>query len=208
MRKHGHFLLVVELSVILLVGLAASYALFGVSIYSLITLVSLLLLGLVTIIFFPISSIFFGAGAILITLPALMKLNGVKWWLFSPERLNFCPTLSFPAALAIGLLIISGSLLLGYIQPLQRELRTLQRNGAEAEQALDYASNQTLAAGGAILVSAVLAMAIAFVIGMALSNLTVRFSQLPLWTLPVASLAFLAMLALAIFWLIGSRRTR
>jgi hypothetical protein len=205
MKKSGFFLVATEIFIVLLMSLAAGYALFGVSIYAVIAFAALLLLGTITIIIFPFGSIFFSTGALIALLPALMKLNSVKWWAFSEESLDFSPTLGFPAALVIGLAVISGALLLNYIHSLQRELRTAGK--IEDIPTREYASSQSLAVGIAVLVCMVLVLVISFIIDAAYASLTDRFGQLPLWTISVAGLAALVILALVIFWLAGARKS-
>jgi hypothetical protein len=204
MKKTGSFLVVTELLIVMLVSLAAGYALFGVSINSAITFGVLLLLGILTIIILPLSSLFFGTSALLAILPASMKLNSVKWWAFSEESLDFCPNLGFPVVLAIGLAVVSGSLLLNYIHSLRRELRTIEKTGVIPPR--KYASSQSLATGVAILVCTVLALVISLVIFAMQDGLTNWFNQLPLWTLSVGGFTALVILALVIFWLAGVRR--
>ncbi len=204
MKKTGSFLVIIEFFIVLLVSLAASYALFGVSINSVITFGVLSLLGITTIIILPLSSLFFGTSALLAILPVSMKLNSVKWWAFSEESLDFCPNLGFPIVLAIGLAVISGSLLLNYIHSLRRELRTIEK--AEAIPPRKYALSQSLATGVAILVCMVLALVISLVIFAMQGGLTKWFNQLPLWTLSVGGFTALIILALVIFWSAGVRR--
>ena len=194
----------IELLIILLISLIAGYALFGVSINFGITFGVLSLLGIITIIALPLSSLFFSTGALLAIIPALMKLNNVKWWIFLEENLDFCPTFSFPVALVFGLVVISGSLLLNYIHSLRRELRTIEKINLIPPR--KYASSQSLATGVALLVCTVLVLVISLVIFVIQSGLTNWFNQLPLWTLTVGGFASLVILALVIFWLTSARR--
>ncbi len=203
MTRYVPLLALVELPVIVVVSLVASYALLGTSALLLIPFASLVALGILTVIILPMGSSVFGAGAVIITLPSLMKLNNVKWWVFSPERLAFCPDLSLPAGLAIGMLVITGSLFLGYIQPLRRDLKSLQKAGARTEDCRQYMVNQNVAAGVAVLSAAVLAVVIVLVIGGARPGVAAQLGRLP-WALPVAGLLSLAVLALCLFWFIGS----
>jgi len=204
MKNTGSLLVIIEFFIVLLVSLAAGYALFGVSINSVITFGVLLLLGIITIIILPCSTLFFGTGALLVILPVSMKLNSVKWWAFSEESLDFCPNLGFPVVLAIGLAVVSGSLLLNYIHSLRRELRKNEK--AEVVPPRKYASSQILAMGVAILVCTVIALVLSFVIFAMQDGLTNWFNQLPLWTLSVGGFTALIILTLVIFWLAGVRR--
>jgi hypothetical protein len=200
-------LVAVELVVILLVGLAASLALLGTSPLFVVPLGALTVLGIITIVVLPVGACVFGAGAVLITLPALMKLNGVKWWLFTPERLDFCPTVSFPLALGIGLLVISGSLALGYLQALRRELRALERARADGEESRAYAVGQLGATLSGTIASTLASAVVVIVIAAAQRTLT-RWLEGLSWVIPVAGVVSMTVLALAIFWTVGSRRDR
>lgn len=197
----------VDLVVILLVSLAAGFTLLGTSPLFIVPFGVLTVLGIISVVVLPVGAFAFGAGAVLATLPALMKLNGVKWWLFTPERLDFCPTLSAPSAFGIGLLVISGSLALGYLQALQRELRTLHRARANSEESRVYAVGQLGAVISATIISAVVSTMIVIALAVAQRMLSRSLEGLP-WVLPVAGVVSLTLLALAVFWMVGSRRDR
>jgi len=205
MKRYGLSVRGLELTVIIAVSLAASYALLGTSTRSLIPFAALALLGVLTVIVLPIGTIFFGAGAVIMTLPALMKVNGVEWWVLSAERLAFCPTLNLPAAMAIGLFVVSGGLFLGCLYPLQRQLKTLQRGQADVEETRRYSHNQLRAVGAAIVASAGFAAIVILMIAVMRENLGRFISEWP-WTLPAGGFAFLVLLALSIFWLISVRK--
>jgi hypothetical protein len=206
MRKSGSFLLALEIFVILLMSVVAGYALLGASAQMLIPFAVLCLLGVLTIVVLPLPGLIFSAASVLTLVPALMKLNGVKWWVFSPERLAFCPDLSLPAALAIGLSVISGGLLLSFLQPLRHELRGLRSGEADGQQSRSCALNQCLAAGSAILASALAGALIVLIIGAIRGDLSGWLKRWP-WALPVGATASIAVLALAVFWLARSRRS-
>ena len=197
----------VDLVIILLVSLAAGFALLGTSSLFIVPFGVLTVLGIVTIIVLPVGAFAFGAGTVLATLPALMKLNGVKWWLFTPERLDFCPTLSFPSALGIGLLVISGSLALGYLQALRGELRALDRAQAGSEDSRAYAVGQLGAVLSATTVSALVSTTIVIILAAVQRVLTPSLEGLP-WLLLVAGVISLALLASGVFWMVASRRDR
>lgn len=204
MKKSGSFLVVIELFIVLLMSLAASYALFGICISSVITFGVLSLLGIITIIVLPLSSLFFSTGTLLAILPVLMKFNNVKWWAFSEENLDFCPTLGFPVILIIGLAVISCSLLLNYIHSLRGELRKIEKTGIIPPR--KYSSSQSLAVTVAILICTVFVLVISLVIFVMQDSLTNWFNQLPLWTLSIGGFTALVILALVIFWSAGVRR--
>jgi hypothetical protein len=196
---------VVELVIILAMSLAASYAMLGTSAAFLVPFVALFILGVLTVIWIPQVAFVFQATTVLMNLPALMKLNGVKWWVFSPERLDFSPTLSLPMALVIGLLVVSGGLLLNYLRPLRRELRELDRSQADPKQTRQYAANQSLAAGATVSASAVLGAVIVLVVGVVRDNLATSVRDLS-WAMPVVGIVSIVALALTIFWLAGTSK--
>ena len=204
MKKPAILLPTIEIVVILFISMASAYALLGAGALFLIPFGILFLLGTLTIIVLPLGTFIFAGASVLMLLPALMKLNNVKWWVFSPERLAFCPDLGLAGGLAVGLLIISGSLFLGYLQPLRRDLKSLQKAGANAEECRAYANNQRLMSGAAILSSAALALVIVLVIGSVRAGLATQLGRLS-WALPVAGLVSLVVLALSLFWFIVSR---
>ncbi len=202
MKKADRNLLTLEAVIILLVSLAAGYALLDALFF--IPFLGLLIIGIVTVIILKNLAFVFRIAAGLICLPAFMKLNNVKWWLFSPERLHFCPDLSLPLAAAIGLLVICGGLILSSLQPLRREVRVLQAGQTEDEQVRHYVRRQNMAAGGAVLACGVASAAIILVLELARRGLSGWFRNLP-WGLPVIGLVSLIILSLVIFWLAGSR---
>ena len=203
MKNSSTVLLAIELPVITLVSLAASYALLGTNSLFLVPFTVLVALGVLTTVILPIGASVFSAGAVIMTLPALMKLNNVKWWVFSPERLAFCPDLGLPAGLGIGLLVISGSLFLGYLQPLRRDLKSLRKAGADAEECRAYMINQRMIVGAAVLSGAVLALVIVVAISAARAGLAAWLGRLS-WALPVAGLVSSIVLALGLFWFMSS----
>lgn len=204
MRKLDCLLLAVEIFVAALMSLAATYSLVGVTPLSLIPFAALLLLGILTVVLLPVGGVLFGIGSVLAILPMLMKLNTVKWWFFSPERLDFCPALGVPAAMAIGLLVISGGLLLGYLQPLRRELRAGAKDG-DGEGCRGYVLNQLVTTSAGILASAVIAAAVAAVAGVVQGGLTGWLGQMP-WALPVAGLVLFMALGMIVFWIGALKR--
>lgn len=197
-------ILIIEFVIILLMSLAAGYALLDELFF--IPFIAMMIIGIVTVIILRNLSFVFSIAAGLICLPAFMKLNNVKWWLFTPERLNFCPGLNLPFALAIGLLIICGGLLLSYLQPLRREVRLLQIGQSENDQVGQYARNQLLAAAGAVLVCGFTSAVIVLILELARHGLAGWFRNLP-WVMPVIGLVSLLVLGLVIFWLAGSKKT-
>jgi hypothetical protein len=207
MKRPGILLTVTEVVAILLMSLASSYALLGFSVRTLIPFTMLVSVGVLTVVVLPTGSLIFGVASALLLLPTLMKLNGVKWWVFSAERLAFCPDLNFASGLAIGLLIVSGGLLLGYVQPLRLEIRALQRGRIEEEQCRHYAVNQCAAVGSAILVSAVAGGVIVLAIGAVRRGLANWLKEWS-WTLPAGGMASLVVLALVLVWLTNRGRIR
>ena len=171
MKKQTMSLDAIELAVIAIVSLVAAYALLGVGALFLIPFGVLFLLGVLTIVVLPLGTFIFAGASVLMLLPALMKLNNVKWWVFSPERLAFCPDLSLPAGLAVGLLVISGSLFLGYLQPLRRDLMSLQKAGANAKDCRQYMVSQCITAGAAVFSGAILALALVLALSVARGGL-------------------------------------
>ena len=202
MKKANRNILTIEAVIIVLMSLAAGYTLLDSLFF--IPFIGLLIIGIVTVIILRNLSFIFSITAGLVTLPALMKLNNVKWWLFSPERLNFCPDLNLPLGTAIGLVIIGGGLILSYLQPLHRELRDLQAGQTEDNQAGQYARNQNLAAAGAVLACGLASAVIVFILELARHGLAGWFRNLP-WVLPAVGLVSLMVLGLVIFWLAGDR---
>ncbi len=197
----------VELWIILLVSLAAGFALLGTNSLCVVPIGVLISLGTITIVVLPVGAFTFGAGAVLMTLPALMKVNGVKWWLFSPERLDFCPTLSFPSALSIGLLVVSGSLALGYLQALRRELRALDRARADSKESRACAVGQLGTVLSATRVSTLVSAIVVIVVAALQGILTPSLEGLSSLVL-AAGVISLAMLASGVFWIVASRRDR
>jgi hypothetical protein len=202
MKKSNRNILTIEAVIVVLMSLAAGYALLDGLFF--IPFIGLLIIGVVTVIILRNLSFIFSITAGLICLPAFMKLNNVKWWLFSPERLNFCPDLSLPLALAIGLIIICGGLMFSYLQPLRRELRILQDGLTEEKQTGQYVRNQNMAAAGAVLVCGAASAVIVFILELVRNGLAGWFRNLP-WVLPAVGLVSLIVLGLVIFWLVGSR---
>lgn len=202
MNQNNRNILTLEAIIILLMSLAAGYALLDELFF--IPFLGLLIIGIVTVIILKNLGFVFSIAAGLICLPAFMKLNNVKWWLFSPERLHFCPDFSLPLAAAIGLLVICGGLILSYLQPLRGEVRVLQAGQTEEEQVRYYVRHQIMAAVGAVLACGVASAAIILVLELARRGLSGWFRNLP-WGLPVIGLVSLVILSLVIFWLAGSR---
>jgi hypothetical protein len=205
MIQRGLSIKAIELLIILVVSLVASYALLGTSVRFLIPFSALALLGVLTVIVLPMGTIFFGAGAVIMTLPALMKVNGTEWGVFSLDRLDFCPTLGLPATTAIGLLIVTGTLFLGYLQPMQRELRTFEKRQADLEETRSYTRNQLRAMGAAILASAAIAILLTLIIAVVRGTLAGWLSKW-LWAVPAGGFALLILLASGLFWLVSLRK--
>lgn len=202
MKKSNRNILTIEAVIIVLMSLVSGYALLDTLFF--IPFIGLLIIGIVTVIILRNLSFIFSITAGLVILPTLMKLNSVKWWLFSPERLNFCPDLSLPLALAIGLIIICGGLMLSYLQPLHREVRILRAGQSEDKQVEQYVRNKNMAAAGAVLVCGAASAVIVFILELVRNGLTGWFRNLP-WVLPAVGLVSLIVLGLVIFWLAGSR---
>jgi len=195
---------VIQVSVIVLVSLAASYGLLGARPAAIVAFLVLAALGIITAVVLRLSGLLFGAGALIMIVPALMKLNNVKWWAFTEERLDFCPTLNLPVALAIGLLVVCGTLVLDQVGSLRRDLRTLARGKAEDAQIRGYAAGQGTAISAATLISAAIAVLVVIIIEAVRGTLT-GWLRKASWSLPVAGAALLVALALAVFWLANRR---
>jgi hypothetical protein len=204
MKKSRDIIYFIELAIVITMSLISGYALLGNLFF--IPFGILLALGILTVLFLPNTGFIFSIAAGLLTLPTFMKLNNVKWWLFSPERLKFCPTLNLPMALTIGLLIICGGLLLSYLQPMRRELRNLQETQKGNRRIKEYARKQGLSIAGTVLVSGAAAAVIVVILAVVRATLT-NWLKTMSWALPVIGLASLMILALVVFWLVGSRKS-
>jgi|WetSurMetagenome_2_1015567.scaffolds.fasta_scaffold255414_2 hypothetical protein len=193
-----------ELTIIVIMSLISGYALLGSLFF--IPFGILLILGIIMVFLLPNLSFIFSFAAGLVTLPALMKLNSVKWWLFSPDRLKFCPTLNLPLALTIGLLVVSGGILLSYLQPLYRELRIIQKEKERNIHSREYARKQNITATGIILVSGFAAAIVVIILDVVRGNLT-DWLKTVTWALPVIGITSIVVLALVVFWLAGLRKS-
>ncbi len=194
----------IETGAIVAVSLAAGYALLGTSAGFLIPCAALTLLGILTVVLFRIGTVPFGASAIGMSVPALMKVNGIQWWVFSPERLAFCPNLGVPAATAIGLLVVGGTLLLGYLQSLQTDVTALQKGGTGPEEIRQYATGILWGAGAALVLSiaaAVISVTIFALVRKPLSHPLSAWS----WAVPAGGLATFALLVAGWTWLVKLR---
>ncbi len=203
--KKAHLLIrTIETGVIVAVSLGAGYALLGTSAAFLIVCAALALLGMLTVVLFRIGTVAFGAAAIGLSIPALMKVNGIQWWVFSPDRLGFCPSLGVPAATAIGLLVVAGTLLLGYLQSLQTDVRALQKSGTGPEEIRPYARGVLWGAGTALFLSIVAAVFSVTIFALLRKPLARSLSAWP-WAVPAGGLATFAMLVIGWIWLVKSR---
>lgn len=201
MTKPGSLLLTGEMMIVIVMSLAASYSLLGSSPFFFVPFIALLSLGTLTVVAFPLGSFAFNGGCLLAILPLLMKLNTVKWWFLSPDRLAFCPTLGVPAALAVGLLVVSGGLLLGYLQPLRRELRTLLRDDVRHARR-SYASAQALNAVAGTLLSAAVAGGVTVVVTVVQGRIAGWVGGMA-WSIPLGAAVLFIILALTLFWIGG-----
>jgi hypothetical protein len=204
MKKSIDNLFYSELAIIVIMSLISGYALLGSLFF--IPFIILLVLGIIMVLLLPNISFIFSLAAGLVTLPALMKLNSVKWWLFSPDRLKFCPTLNLPLALIIGLLIICGGILLSYLQPLHRELRIIQKEKERNTNSREHTRKQSITAAGTILVSGFAAAIVVIILNVVRENLTDWLKTMT-WALPVIGIISLFILALVVFWLAGLRKS-
>jgi hypothetical protein len=193
-----------ELTIIVIMSLISGYALLGSLFF--IPFGILLILGIIMVFLLPNLSFIFSFAAGLVTLPALMKLNSVKWWLFSPDRLKFCPTLNLPLALTIGLLVVSGGILLSYLQPLYRELRIIQKEKERNIHSREYTRKQSITTTGIILVSGFAAAIVVIILNVVRGNLT-DWLKTVTWALPVIGITSIFILALVVFWLAGLRKS-
>jgi hypothetical protein len=201
MKKN--ILIAVEVFIVVLMSLLSGYSLLDRLFF--IPAAGLLAIGILSLIFpRPLHAIF-GIVTAVLTFPALMKLNSVKWWLFTPERLAFCPSFSLPAAVAVSLIIICGGLILGLLHTTRRELTEIRKSGVGENQVQAFARGQATVSAVMVLSCGVASAVIVLLLWAVQSGLSGVFRQTA-WIMPVIGIVSLAVLGLVIFWIAGSQR--
>jgi hypothetical protein len=201
MKKN--MLIAVQFFIVVLISLLSGYALLDRLFF--IPAAVLLAIGILSLIFpRPLNAVF-GVLVVVATFPALMKLNSVKWWLFTPERLAFCPSFSLPAAVAVSLTIICGSLILGLLHTTRRELAQIRQSGAGENHVQAFARGPVAMSAMMVLSCAVAGTVIVLLLWAVQSALSGVFRQTA-WIMPVIGIVSLAVLGLVVFWIAGSPR--
>jgi hypothetical protein len=201
MGQMKKMLIAIQVFVVVLISLLSGYALLDKLFF--IPAGGLLAVGILSLIFPRLLHVIFGVLAVVATFPALMKLNSVKWWLFTPERLAFCPGFSLPAAVAVSLPIICGSLILGLLHTTRRELAEIRQSGAGENQVQAFAGGQATMNALMVLSCGVASAIIVLLLWVVQVGLSGVFRQTP-WIMPVIGIVSLAVLGLVIFWIAGS----
>jgi hypothetical protein len=210
MKYKNRRIITIEAVLVLLMSLAASYSLPDIGNWVFLVFAGLIATG-TTMIFFPkIGPVPFSLLAGISSLPAIilydtLDLGAIKYAGFQ-EQTYVPPEIYFPVALALGFLIISGYLVLSYLNSLQKDYQTMIRGEAEVNE-LEDVTNRNLSI---VWITLAISIAVAVIIAILLKTVQPVVSEYlegyP-WSIMVLGLAAILFLAGFLYWM-GSLRKR
>jgi len=162
----------------------------------------------------------FSVLATLISLPAILQHSTVDWWVFKSAPSLYevmgggllqtrlytfiTPEFTFPFALGLGLLLVTGYLALSYLHSLQKDYRTLAAGQAEIAEVNEVTNRSFIPVVRALIASTALAVVVAILLWLAQTVVTNYLTEIS-WNIIFIGLAAILVLAGYIYWL-GVRR--
>jgi type III secretory pathway component EscS len=207
MKYKNRRIMTIQAALVLVISLAASYSLPDIGIWVFLVFAGLVAVGTAMIFFPKIGPVPFSLLAGVASLPAILLYNTldlgtIKYAGFQGQT-YVPPQVYFPIALALGLLIISGYLVLSYLNSLQKDYQTMIRREAEVNEVEDV-TNRNLSIIWIILaISIAVAVIIAILLKVVQPVVSEYLEDYP-WSIMVLGLAAILFLAGFLYWM-GSK---